>query len=202
MKRWRRRASRLGVAGAVVAGGVVASVPAPAGAFCLAGTTRWDSANQTLQVAGSINGGHHIAIANSVAFWNGVSNLHYNFPNFNFTSYKDFNADALPFSFVGYPANVPGVTVNNSGATHSKSTVHLNSDFKWYTNGTMNEANRWADIGTVAGHEFGHSAGLNHPGVCGAMTAAEHAAVMHPNWTTKWAINGDDIAALNAPGRY
>jgi hypothetical protein len=60
----------------------------------------------------------------------------------------------------------------------------------------MNLAQQVVDVRTIAVHEQGHSSGLNHPDVCGAMTQAEVDAVMFPDGRYKPNTNSDDRAGV------
>lgn len=94
-----------------------------------------------------------------------------------------------------------GTSFGGSGAvgSHSYSLVRYNSDWVWFTDGTMSEEFGAADVKTVVLHEFGHTHGLDHPNNCTDLpydlyTADERAAVMTPDFTKKWQINADDIS--------
>jgi Matrixin len=94
---------------------------------------------------------------------------------------------------------VPGITLGPAtSGTHATASVILNSRFTWNTSGTMNQAQRRTDVRTVSLHEIGHANGLHHPSACGAMTAAEVASAMNPNWTNKPNTNSDDKAGIAA----
>jgi hypothetical protein len=127
----------------------------------------------------------------------GSSSLNYNTPVTGSVpfAYKMYYSD---FPNLGYPNNVPGATINGAGATHSTSTMWFNDNFTWNFVGTMSQSQMKADVHTVVMHEMGHSSGLNHPDVCGAMTSSEVAASMNPNWTKKWTINSDDAWGIQS----
>ncbi len=71
------------------------------------------------------------------------------------------------------------------------SEIYLNSLFTWYTDGTMNLNNHYADVRTVTLHEMGHMLGLAHD-------CTYTSAVMCVTWTSKWNPQTDDWNGINA----
>ena len=195
---WR---SLLSISGVVSVLAVLMIVPiTPADAYCTSGITRWTGSSYTLHVTPLIAGWNTSSVTNANAQWdNGNisgSTLNYNTPLYNQGLAFAYQASFANFSQVGLPNNIPGATSNSSGATHASSWMRFNTTFTWNTSGTMNQAQKQADVRTVALHEMGHASGLNHPSVCGAMTSAEIASAMNPNWTAKWTVNSDDKAGI------
>jgi hypothetical protein len=179
----------------------VALGPGSAAAYCRSGFNRLQYNGYTVRAQTSIPSSWHTSLTNSVADWRGVAGSAQNLygPVFN-----DNNPNwpiiiyAINFSSIGLP-DFPGHTYNNSSppsAYHSYSAVRLNNSWTWNTSGTLNQAQRKADVHTVNMHELGHAVGLAHPFACdgGAMTDAEKASAMNPDYTKKWNLNSDDKA--------
>lgn len=193
-KRWTRRAVTVTAASTAL----VAGIAQPGNAYCKSaknvynGSTVW----HTTSVPSSWGG----AIQASANAWNGKANWTFRYVPYG--QYGPYFGAVYRASFRsrGYPA-VPGLTqhhVNSAGqpANHS---MYLNSDFTWNLSGTMNQTYKKADVRTVVTHELGHFFILVHPNECtGTVTDAEKAAVMNPNWRTKWTPNSDDIAGLKS----
>lgn len=68
----------------------------------------------------------------------------------------------------------------------------LNFTWTWYTDGTMNQGLKRADVLTVTLHEMGHWMLLGHP------CSTQPGAVMCPNYVTKWSLTSDDQLGLQA----
>ncbi len=115
----------------------------------------------------SINGGHHVAIGNANNGWNGWSNMTNQAPNYGVGAITGhgFTLRAVDFAAMGWGNRLPGWTKDHpvDAPTHDQSNVYLNTGFEWVTDDQVDRGARIADVGTVALHEFGHSAGLNHP---------------------------------------
>jgi hypothetical protein len=68
----------------------------------------------------------------------------------------------------------------------------LNSQWTWYTDGTLNQSLKKADVLTVTLHEMGHWMLLGHP------CATQPGAVMCPNFVKKWNLTNDDIFGMQS----
>jgi hypothetical protein len=186
------------VAAGVIACSLLVLVAGPAAASC-PGTKRYaNGVNHKVWGTSSIPAGWNTSVNAGRAAWNGISGgftfqpfvANASGPMINgvWVGRISFRAAALP--------DIPGITFPGTGTQNAN--VYLNSDFVWNTSGVMQQSTRRVDVRTVATHELGHVPILRHPGDCGAMTSAEVAAVMHPNWTTKVTPNTDDRAGLKA----
>jgi hypothetical protein len=138
----------------------------------------------------------------SVSDWNGIDTISYPAPIFNTATYGNWDLLLTDFSAAGW-LDAPGVTFNNSNASpHTVSTVYMNSDYIWYTDGTESFPQKKADVRTVFTHEFGHSAGLEHTDehypYCQPVSTSEINGVMYVSWTKKWDVRSDDIAGIMA----
>jgi hypothetical protein len=196
-----RRAAGLTLAIAVSFVGMFGGAKSAA-AFCIPSGThpKWDSGYQTLLVRPGVPSSWNGAIMSSVFAWNGVrSTLNYFNPQFNTTAAGDFELRIVDFSDQGLGSD-PGRTFNSTKySPHARSTIYLNSDYTWYTNGTMNYALKKADVQTVVTHEVGHASGLEHPDFCHEPPSpAEKSAVMTVTWTKKWTIGSDDRDGIRA----
>lgn len=197
----RQRLAMMTAATAVVSTGL-ASLSEPAEAYCAQTEGPWDVDAQNLKVHTSISNAHENAVSNGRAMWNGIASLQYTAPTYNVTSITpyDFTVSAASFEAVGW-TDEPARTYSSGGGAgnHETSHTYMNSDWKWFTDGTMNQGNMYADVTTVSGHEFGHSSGLDHPNECGTpLSAAEQVAVMRVQWVYKWDVRPDDIAGIQA----
>jgi hypothetical protein len=198
MTHWVLHLSRLTALAVLVATASSLVFNAPAAAWCNTDITKWSSPTQQLYVYYTVPSNWNSAINSSRSDWNGIDTLSYAYPIFSSHITTNFNLFYSDFSNIGWP-DVPGGTVNSSSSVpHLSSTVRLNSDFTWNLTGQMDQAAYEADVRTVLTHELGHSSGLHHPNVCGSMTSDEEQAVMHPNWTKKWATNVDDDNGIRA----
>lgn len=197
----RSRKLILGGVTALLAGAAVPAVTAsPAQAYCASPALAWNSTNLSIRSATSVPSGWDPIMASAAAQWNGISGASWSvsWKNYNFVGpvmafvYKQSSA---PPGFGG----APGVTdLRYSGSTITGGNIYMNSTFSWNTSGTMNQANKQVDVGTVMVHEMGHEVYLNHPSSCGAMTTAESGAAMNPAWVTRRATNSDDKAGVAA----
>jgi hypothetical protein len=70
--------------------------------------------------------------------------------------------------------------------------TYLNTSWTWYTDGTMSETLKRADVRTITTHEIGHWLALDHD--CSVSTLA----VMCPNWAAKWSLYWDDWLGIHA----
>ena len=136
----------------------------------------------------------------SAGQWNGISGANWTVAWKNYSFVGPVMASVrkqstAPPGFGGAPA-VTDLTY--SGSTITAGSIFLNSAFTWNTSGTMNQANRQADVRTIMVHELGHEVYLNHPSSCGSMTTDEVNAAMNPNWVKKWYTNPDDKAGAAA----
>ncbi|MCE1173935.1 MAG: matrixin family metalloprotease [Propionibacteriales bacterium] len=178
---------------------LVASIaPAPAAEADCTTNFKWNQSWAMLRGAENLPSSWDSSIKAAAAQWSGVPGA-------------DWRVSWLGIGFIGpiiggdisksTPAGgfggAPAVTVLvASGGNLSSSNIFLNPAYTWNTSGTMNQASQKADVRTVVVHELGHWVVLNHPNQCGAMTSAETASAMNPNWKKKWTINSDDKAGL------
>lgn len=194
----RPRSSLLAAIGMIVA--TLTLIPQPAQAYCASPALEWNSNHLTIR-GQSVPAGWTTALRSSASAWSGVSGaswtVSYVPPDFIgpvpspvVNAYRQASA---PPGWGGAPALVD---LKYSGGTITGGNVYFNSSFTWNTTGTMNQADKKADVRTIATHEFGHQVYLNHPSSCGAMTTAERAASMNPNWVQKWGTRADDKAGL------
>jgi hypothetical protein len=95
-------------------------------------------------------------------------------------------------------SDIPGYTPPHTtgSGTMDSSTMYLNSDWAWNTNGTMSQSGRNVDVWTIVMHEMGHIVALTHPSLCHTPTTTETNSVMQPVFVQKHALNSDDIAGL------
>lgn len=100
-----------------------------------------------------------------------------------------YDLDSLNLFAPGYEWNYgsSGDIYNVVGAD-----VVLNSTWTWYTDGTMSQSLKRADVLTVTLHEMGHAMVLGHP------SSSQSAAVMYPQYVKKWNLTADDIAGMQA----
>lgn len=182
---------------------LAARSPDPASAYCYSGNKWSTGSGHEAWADTTIPQSWSSSLSSSVSAWNGVSG-------------STWSMSYIPPGYFGPPyqggwisrvsggagqAGVPGWTVSSATQGSSSMTwanTYLNSDWTWNTTGTMNQANKQADVRTVTTHELGHWLRLLHPNQCHAPSATELAAVMTPNFTKKWSLNSDDIAAIAA----
>ncbi len=112
-------------------------------------------------------------------------------------SSSDVDVVTVDFDVTGW-GTIPGYTsLGLSGWTIIYAAAYLNSDppgdggFTWYTDGTMNEANKQADVRTITVHELGHTLALAHD-------CTPDTQVMCVTWTQKWNVTSDDKNELKA----
>lgn len=189
------RRIRIVILTAVAAASVTAFNAPTVEAFC-ATNVKWSSgAPHQAWAAANIPVGFRGAVQNSVVGWNNVPG-------------STWNVSYIAPGPLGPPANggwismstpaigfggVPGIT-QVSGNPIVAANSWLNPAYTWNAAGVMNQAQLKADVTTVTLHELGHWLFLAHPSQCGAMDASEVAAVMNPQWTSKWSLNADDKA--------
>lgn len=122
-------------------------------------------------------------IALSGSTWNGVANF----------TFARLPSTTSTWDYVSFtPADTPGVTTHIWDSTGTKivdSFSKLNQYWTWNYSGNFNQANREADVQTVATHEFGHWLRLLHD-------SAHLEAVMWPDFTQKWSLRQDDIDGI------
>ncbi len=181
---------------------LVALVPLPpAHAYCASPVLKWNTSTLHVNTSSFIPSGWTSALSASASQWNGIAGANW---TLKYHSYNNSNTsgehvylyrfgDAPPPGFGGAPAMTALVY---SGGEITGGNIFFNSAFTWNTSDTLNQAQKKADVRTVAVHELGHEVYLNHPSACGTVTSAEKAAAMHPNWTTKWYTKSDDKAGL------
>ncbi|MQY03245.1 matrixin family metalloprotease [Actinomadura macrotermitis] len=193
---------KIGLAAAVAAGPlVVVSAATPAAAYCFNGIGRWYYNGYTLHARTSIPSSWNGSIKSAMKQWSGIrgSSLRYYGPQFRSNvPNPEFQIDRGNFQRLGLP-DVPGIAVGSTTQRHRSTAVMLNSQFRWYTNGTMNQSQRKVDVWTIAVHEMGHASGLAHPypsSGCGQPTQAEKAGVMYVTWKKKRYPNSDDKAGI------
>jgi hypothetical protein len=189
----RRIAASVAVLGAAVAASLNAAPPAQA--WC-AQTGWWPTNYIYAGIGNQIPAGWDPAIKAGMNQWSNV-------PNANWTIYYTASTNVhITVSYrtpdIGFPGGAPGATkiVRSGPQTLSAANVFLNPTWSWNLNGNFNEANKVADVRTVATHELGHQL-LDHPWLCGLpMNGPETASVMNANYTKKWTINADDEHAV------
>lgn len=100
-----------------------------------------------------------------------------------------YNLDSLGIYFPGntWIYTAPGDAYDIVGGD-----TYLNSTWSWYTDGTMNQSAKLADVLTVTLHEIGHWMLLAHP------CATQPGAVMCPSYVAKWDITQDDMLGMQA----
>lgn len=182
---------------------LAATSPDSASAYCYSGHKWSTGSGHEAWADSSIPQAWSASLSASVSAWNGVSgstwSMSYVPPG---TFGPPFQGGWIGQQGGGVPqAGVPGWTVSSATQGASSMTwanTYLNSDWSWNTTGTMNQAQKKADVRTVTTHELGHWLRLLHPNQCHAPSATELAAVMTPDFTKKWTINSDDIAAIAA----
>lgn len=187
---------------ALVAGLITVATPQVTHAYCASPNLSWPAASLRVRGVG-LPQSWTPAMDLSAASWSGVSDatwrVGYVEPGFvgpvASPYVHAYLQSSAPPGWGGAPALVD---LRYSGSAITGGTIYFNSAFTWNTSGTMDQSARRADVRTIATHELGHHVYLNHPGACGAMTTAETASVMHPNWTRKWGLRADDLAGLRA----
>lgn len=181
----------------VVATTLSLTTAGPVSAFCFT-SSKWAETAYRMHVQYYVPEAWEPALAQAAGQWNNTSAVHYT-ASFESNQWWNFNLDNTDFAYYGFP-DVPGLTQNQqiNNGRHNRSDVHLNNNFNWNVDGVMNQAQRKVDVRTIAVHEIGHSTGLHHPSICGAMTANEVEAAMNPNWTTKRYTRTDDDAGNRA----
>jgi hypothetical protein len=100
-----------------------------------------------------------------------------------------YNLDSLGIYFPGYTWTY---TATGDAYDIVGGDTYLNSTWSWYTDGTMNQSTKLADVLTVTLHEMGHWMLLAHP--CGSQPGA----VMCPQYVAKWNLTQDDILGMQA----
>ncbi|CAN5516294.1 hypothetical protein BH20CHL7_BH20CHL7_08460 [soil metagenome] len=138
---------------------------------------------------------------NGVINWNGVAGSTWNVTYFPPNPGGGSPANGGWISWGGGPGfgGAPAVTqIFRIGNTINSTNTWFNLAFTWNADGIMNQGQMKADVTTVGLHEMGHWLTVLHPSDCGAMDAAEVAAVMNPNWVKKWVLGADDKAASAA----
>lgn len=176
-----------------VAVATTAVVATPADAYCRS-SSKWATSNRDVYMAtSSIPSSWASTIQSSGTAWNGVTGSTWNMGVRAYGTNGPPSSGGWVYRASGFAE--PGLT-QTSGGTITWANTYLNSGYTF--NGVMNQANKTADLKTVTVHEFGHWLTLLHPGQCDALTDAERAAVMHPNWTIKRSLGSDDRAGSAA----
>lgn len=175
--------------------------PTPVSAWCNS-AYKWPAGpGHEAWANGNIPTGFRGAVRNGVINWNGVTNSTWSVSYFPPNPGGGSPTSGGWINWGGGPGfgGAPAVTqVSQINGVITSANTYFNTAFTWNADGIMDQAQMKADVTTVGLHELGHWLMLLHPSQCGAMTAAEVAAVMNPNWTKKWVLGTDDRAASAA----
>lgn len=182
---------------------LVAAALIPAGsaqAYCAAPTLAWNSATLSIRSAASVPQSWDTTMAAAARQWSGIPGADWTVAWKNYSFVGPVMARVLkqataPPGFGGGPAVTD---LRYTGSTITAGNIYLSTGFTWYTDGSMNQADRLVDVQTIMIHELGHEVYLNHPSSCGSMTSAEVYAAMNPNWKQKWYTSADDEAGAAA----